>query len=104
MTSNGWRYVYRTGIIELTTYLYPAVQLSSPKLYPAVHQMWRNGSMSRSEFYRLVSGAIKRVVDRTEEGPSRTAIVQVARELEHTFAAHNNKFDSERFRRDAGVE
>lgn len=59
--------------------------------------------MSRSEFYRLVSGAIKRVVDSTSDPEAHGTIIRTALELERTFSEHNSKFDSERFRRDCGI-
>lgn len=64
--------------------------------------------MSRSEFYRLVSGAIKRAVLKraaaTTDYPVEHATIKcIVLELERTFAEHNSKFDSERFRRDCGI-
>lgn len=61
--------------------------------------------MSRAEFYRLVSGAINRVVvRRADDGPMTLEVITVVeRELEATFAGHNSKFDATRFRRDCGL-
>lgn len=57
--------------------------------------------MSRAEFYRLVSAAIKRLYPATQI--ERVGIEMVARELAHTFAQHNSEFDSDRFLRDCGL-
>jgi hypothetical protein len=52
--------------------------------------------MSRAEFYRLVSAAIRRVREETAPGYGS----HIVHELSRTFAAHNQAFDAERFARD----
>lgn len=60
--------------------------------------------MSRAEFYRLVSAAVKRTLEGLPEPAARFGAARLAVELERAFAAHNEKFDAVRFRRDCGLE
>jgi hypothetical protein len=58
--------------------------------------------MSRSEFYRLVSGVIRDIV--IDYPADRSAFRNLAVALGNAFAKHNTKFDMERFLRDARVK
>lgn len=58
--------------------------------------------MSRAEFYRMVSATLRRTLLLPDV--DKMTVIRVARELEHTFAERNTKFDAARFRADCGIE
>lgn len=61
--------------------------------------------MSRAEFYRMVSGVIRSLMDDPDITIGEImAHKHMARALANAFAKHNTKFDAERFMRDAGVK
>jgi hypothetical protein len=61
--------------------------------------------MSRAEFYRLVSAALRRarIQALNEGGDMAAGVERAALELEDAFAKHNTKFDAVRFRHDIGI-
>lgn len=60
--------------------------------------------MSRAEFYRMTSAALRRVGDVCRSEPTRAAWAATVRELAHTYATTNQKFDPVRFLKDSGLE
>lgn len=59
---------------------------------------------SRAEFYRMTSAAIWRIMEELKGDPyAQEGVIAAARELAHTYASSNTKFDLERFLKDAGV-